>query len=627
MTARKATAKKPTATKAAARKAVPKAAATRKDAGKSVAAKAAPKAAATAPRKPNLILFGIDSLRTDRMSLFGYKRLTTPHIDKFVGRGAAFSHCISPSIPTTPGYASMFTGMDVFGTDVVALRHKGPMGNHVSTLAEVLEKEGYTTVCVGFSGNPAARGFQKYIDFSGWGSWEAGRSPKAENLNAVTIPALRELAASGKPFFLFMRHMDPHSPYLPPPVRAPLLQRQRATPQPLPRSRLCLQSFATTSQAGSRAAPMEYIKAQYDGAIAYMDAAIGNLFTEMERLGLIENSLTLFNSDHGETLDEHDCYFDHHSIYDNVLRVPLAFVMPGRVPAGFRNDGLCYMKDVMPTILDLLGIDSGIRFDGRSLVPLLTGGTRAVESEAYITECTWMRKHGWRTPQWKLIRALEPDFHFAQSELYNVVEDPARTATSPRRARRVREAARAHAGAHRPARAGEGRDPIYTNLGWHGHGDKPFRSSKQAYETLHQLAPGTRSSGALRSCRPSAGRPSCERGRQNPCGWRHRPLDRQQTPGIYRRCPGRTVGVCDWNRRRRCRCGTSRRAGLLRRRDDAAPGAPGCGQRDHRRRRVRQRASPAHDAGPARRCPRPRREADLQRHRPGRGDGGLRPRA
>ena len=87
----------------------------------------------------------------------------------------------------------MFTGMDVFGTDVVALRHKGPLGSHVSTLAEVLEKQGYTTVCVGFSGNPASRGFQKYLDFSGWGSWEEGRSPKAENLNAVTIPVLREL--------------------------------------------------------------------------------------------------------------------------------------------------------------------------------------------------------------------------------------------------------------------------------------------------------------------------------------------------------------------------------------------------------------------------------------------------
>jgi len=75
-------------------------------------------------RKPNLILFGIDSLRADHMSLYGYPRLTTPHLDRYAARGTVFENVFSPSIPTTPGYASMFTGMDCFGTDVVALRHK-----------------------------------------------------------------------------------------------------------------------------------------------------------------------------------------------------------------------------------------------------------------------------------------------------------------------------------------------------------------------------------------------------------------------------------------------------------------------------------------------------------------------
>ena len=69
---------------------------------------------------------------------------------------------------------------------------------------------------VGFQGNPAARGFQNYISFAGWGAINDGRSPKAENLNAVALPELRRLAAEDKPFFLFLRHMDPHSPYLPP---------------------------------------------------------------------------------------------------------------------------------------------------------------------------------------------------------------------------------------------------------------------------------------------------------------------------------------------------------------------------------------------------------------------------
>ena len=167
-------------------------------------------------KKPNLILFGIDSLRADHMSLFGYERLTTPHIDECAAAGTSFSRVTSPSIPTTPGYSSMFTGMDCFGTDVVALRHEGGLGAHVKTLAEILGEQGYNTSCVGFSGNPASRGFKKYLDFSGWGSFDEGRSPKAENMNAVAIPELKRLAAEDEPFFLFLRHMDPHSPYLPP---------------------------------------------------------------------------------------------------------------------------------------------------------------------------------------------------------------------------------------------------------------------------------------------------------------------------------------------------------------------------------------------------------------------------
>ncbi len=448
------------------------------------------------PKKPNLILFGIDSLRPDRMSLYGYERLTTPHIDKFVSRGAVFSNCFSPSIPTTPGYSSMFTGMDLFGTDVVALRHQGGLGDHVTTLAELLESEGYTTVCIGFSGNPASRGFQKYIDFSGWGSWETGRSPKAENLNTVTIPELRELAAGDKPFFLFMRHMDPHSPYLPPlPFERLFYSGNEIDPansslDDLYQFKPFRDYFASWFPPGCT--DKEYIKAQYDGAVAYMDAAIGNLLCEIEQLGLVDNSLIVFNSDHGETLDEHDCYFDHHGIYDVTLRIPLAFVMPGRVPAGLRNHDFCQMKDIMPTMLNLLKIKSKIKFDGRSLQPLLQGRERAVESEMYITECTWMRKHGWRTPHWKLIEALEPDFHFKPTvELYNLVEDPAENhnlaESEPEMVALLRQRMLNHI-ARREKETGRP-NPIYTNLGWHGHGDAPFKSSQEAYDTLHIGSP------------------------------------------------------------------------------------------------------------------------------------------
>ncbi|MBN1640885.1 MAG: sulfatase-like hydrolase/transferase, partial [Anaerolineae bacterium] len=150
------------------------------------------------------------------MSCYGYPRLTTPHIDRFAQSGALFENAFSAYIPTTPGYGSMLTGMDLFSTQVVALRHKGPLRPEVQTLAEVLRAAGYNTTSVGFEGNPSSRGFDTYLNYAGWGSWNEGRSPKAQNLNDVTIPELERLAGEDAPFLLFLRHMDPHAPYLPP---------------------------------------------------------------------------------------------------------------------------------------------------------------------------------------------------------------------------------------------------------------------------------------------------------------------------------------------------------------------------------------------------------------------------
>ena len=147
-------------------------------------------------KHPNIVLMGVDSLLATHISCYGYHRLTTPHIDRFAQGGTLFERTYSPYVPTTSAYASMLTGMDVFSTQVVALRHKGPLRPEVKTLAEILRGVGYDTTCVGFSGNPSSRGFDTYLDYSSWGSWEERPSPKAQNLNEVTIPELNRLVAA-----------------------------------------------------------------------------------------------------------------------------------------------------------------------------------------------------------------------------------------------------------------------------------------------------------------------------------------------------------------------------------------------------------------------------------------------
>ncbi|WP_130860619.1 sulfatase [Gracilibacillus phocaeensis] len=440
--------------------------------------------------KPNVILFGIDSLRRDFMSSYGYRKLTTPHMDKAASEGVLFEQHFSPSIPTTPGYASMLTGLDCFGSDVVALRHQGKIRG--KTLAEVLNDEGYNTTCIGFTDNPSARGFQQYLDYEAWQPDETGRCPKAENLNAVAIPELKRLHQEDQPFFLFMRHMDPHSPYLPPrPFERMFYDGNEKDPNE--HSMEAVYQFKPHADFFKSWIPegvtdQRYVTAQYEGAVAYMDACIQNIFATIEELGIEEETLVIITSDHGETLYEHDCYFDHHGTYDNCLVVPLILKFPGKLPSGKKVTDVTLIKDIMPTILDLLDIDVSLPMDGQCLLPLINGGAYEKISEFYITECTWMRKHGWRTAEWKLIEALEPDFHFKPAtELYNLVQDPGENHNLAEQEPEMVELLRRRMNAYIQQREQEtGRiNPMVTNDNYHGLGTGPFKSSQEAYDKLY----------------------------------------------------------------------------------------------------------------------------------------------
>ena len=446
-----------------------------------------------AKRKRNLILFGIDSLWADRMSCYGYDRLTSPNIDKLASQGVMFEKTYSPHIPTTSAYASMLTGMDCFSTEVVALRHKGGLTKKVKTLPEILKKQGYNTTCVGFTGNPSSRGFGKYLDYAAWGSWEQRPLRKAELLNDVTVPELERLAKSKKPFCLFIRHMDPHAPYLPPApydtmfYGADPCAKGNKSMDPVKAFKPFKDFHLSWMPPGIT--DTEFVNAQYDGEIAYMDACIQVILEKLEALGLSKETLVALNGDHGETLDEHDCYYDHHGLYDCTLHVPLMLRLPGVLPEGKRVPGYNTHKDLVPTIMDLLGLKPGIKFDGQSLLPMVKGTRTSHAGEFYITEATWMRKHGWRTPEWKLIVALEPDFHFKPPvELYNLIEDPGETKNLANKEKDVVAMLTKRMEdwiAKREKETGN-RNPMYTNVDWHGiKGNGPFKSSQDAYDAVH----------------------------------------------------------------------------------------------------------------------------------------------
>jgi arylsulfatase A-like enzyme len=198
---------------------------------------------------------------------------------------------------------------------------------------------------------------------------------------------------------------------------------------------------------------IEFVRAQYDAEVAYTDLCISRVVNRLEELKLVEDTLLVVGADHGEELDDHGCWFDHHGLYDTNVRVPLMMRLPGRIPAGRVVTPMTSLLDVAPTILDLAGLpEIAVREQmiGHSLVPLMAGrpnrrpramahpssdptaASRPASSQAggtweaiYLSECTWMRKRGWRTPEWKLIRALEPDIYGKPPvELYDLCADP-----------------------------------------------------------------------------------------------------------------------------------------------------------------------------------------------------------
>jgi len=379
--------------------------------------------------KMNLLILGVDSLRADHMSCYGYHRHTTPHIDKIAEEGVLFENAYSPYIPTTPGYTTMLSGTDVMSHQVVSLRPKGPIEADIRLLPEILREKGYVSALVGFDGK-FYRGFDLYENYPSWTVGEDNYMHKASALNEKAIPLLDSMA--DKPFLLFLRHMDPHSPYLPPPPFERMFYSgdekdpSKNSIEPVFDFKPFAEYFKSWMPEGVTDA--EYIVAQYDAELAYMDVCIQQILTRLEELDLMDRTLIIVTSDHGETLMEHECYFDHHGLYEPTVHVPLILKDSNRLPRGERIEGQVLLQDVTPTILELLGFSEVVRelnMDGKSCLPLINGERLTNYTEFYLTECTWMRKRGWRTPEWKLIQALEPDFHNKPSiELYNLNEDP-----------------------------------------------------------------------------------------------------------------------------------------------------------------------------------------------------------
>jgi arylsulfatase A-like enzyme len=321
----------------------------------------------------NVILISLDTLRADHLGCYGYPAPTSPNLDKLAADGVRFKHDASSSSWTLPSHMSLLTSRTPAHHGV--LHENRGFDPSIVTLADVLREGGYVTGAFTAGGYVGSRfGFSKGFDFYFEGGM-SGENPRAAEILSRKVTAWLGRNADKK-FFLFLHTYQPHDPY-----SSPAPWGQALLP---PGSRFTSLDFrAFLGPGGDFKRLNDRDKANvvglYDGDIRCADEAfIGPLVRLLRSLGLYDRTLIVVTSDHGEEFFDHGSWLHGQSLYEEMIHVPLIFKMPGSRPRGLKVAARVQAPDVMPTILDVLGVPApGGPLDGRSLLPLLKNKTLA----------------------------------------------------------------------------------------------------------------------------------------------------------------------------------------------------------------------------------------------------------
>ncbi len=344
----------------------------------------------------NILLFTLDTTRADHIGCYGYSRIETPNIDRLAGEGFLFKNAISQAPLTLPSHSSIFTGTYPLFHGV---RDNGGfyLEANKTTLASVLKQAGWaTSAFVGAfvldSRWGLNQGFDYYYDNFDFAKYKTISLDSVQREGGEVVKAFFDWFAtnSQKKFFSWLHFYDPHTPYEPP------------------------EPYKT--QYGGR------LWGLYDGEIAYVDVLIGSVVDELKKKDLLERTIIIIVGDHGESLGEHHESAHGFFIYDATQSVPLIVHIPSAALKGKVIESQVENVDIMPSVLELLGLPIPREVQGRSFLPLLAGKKDDVERFAY-SETYYPRFHyGWselkslRTSGYKFIQAPRP-------ELYDLVKD------------------------------------------------------------------------------------------------------------------------------------------------------------------------------------------------------------
>jgi arylsulfatase A-like enzyme len=430
--------------------------------------------------RANIVLIVLDTLRQDHLGTYGYRRRTSPTIDRIAEEGVVFETAYTTAPWTLPGHASLFTGTHT-------TTHEADHGHlHLAaakrTLAEILSESGYRTA--GFSANPwlspisgLEQGFERF-EYLGTQTTtsalflnlvkerarslitgSAHRDLGAENVNTHLLRWLEKVRHGDAPFFVFTNLMEVHEPYgtVPEPFFSAFLDhplprdigREWVRETPLFLCRDC-QGTSEGFEAGPTEPPqcvdgrwrlsatrLEATKALYDAGILYVDHQIERIYNALESAGILDETILIITSDHGESLGERGDMGHGTLLHETVLKVPLIMRYPPVFPQGLRVSRPVSLIDVLPTIEHILGLPRSVLNDAVSLAP---GGELTARPERVLAEYFPLEENVWKT----MGRRFNCDYHVAgrssaslqrgpfkyiwsstgEQELYNLRTDP-----------------------------------------------------------------------------------------------------------------------------------------------------------------------------------------------------------
>jgi choline-sulfatase len=341
-----------------------------------------------AATRPNVLIYTIDTLRADHASVYGYSRETTPFLRKLGASGVVFNDCQAQATWTKASVASLLTSLYSYTHGLINDYDTIPKG--AATLAEQLRAAGYVTASI--VANPYVgrttgldRGFDYMLEYPTvlrQRTEVADRGTDSSALNKVVFPWLEH--HRNEPFFLYAHATDPHAPYRPPPG----FEEKFANPAETPafdrdyaklRDERQYGGGTVVSRAGAAKAgldPEQFIRRavdRYDGEILHNDRSFELLVNRLKELGALDNTLIIVVSDHGEEFWDHGWTAHGHSVYQELTHCTFLMWNPRLLPTARHISTPVQLVDVMPTVLDLLGLKIPGVVQGQSVAPLARG--------------------------------------------------------------------------------------------------------------------------------------------------------------------------------------------------------------------------------------------------------------